>query len=255
MALLQETFADGTSPLHRCDPRLRVLSVICYAFLLAVSRDLATLVAGLLAAVVMILIARLPPGRVVSRLLMLNVFNLLLFAMLPFTYEGHPLFSAGPFTGSVEGFALALQITLKSNAIVLAFIALVATMSIAVLGHTLNWLHFPEKLVYLLLIAYRYIFVLEQEYHRLTIAARVRGFHAGTNLHSCKTIAYLFGMLLVRAIARADRVYYAMLCRGFKGRFYCIHEFTFRGVDALWAGCMTLLLLLLVYFEWLNNLL
>ncbi len=255
MAMLQETFAQGNSVLHRRDPRLRVVFAALYAVLIAVSKDFTTLIAGLCLAVIFIFIARLSWSLVARRLVLVNIFNLILAAMLPFTFEGQPLYTLGPFVGSAEGLQLAGEIALKSNALVLIFITLVTTMSVATLGHALNSLHVPQKLVYLLLIAYRYVFVLEQEYGRLATAARVRGFSPGTNLHSYKTVAYLFGMLLVRALARADRVYRSMLCRGFQGRFYCIHQFRLGRGDLLWSAVMLFFLLVLVYCEWLNVLL
>ncbi len=254
MAMLQETFAQGDSVLHRRDPRLRVIFAVLYAVLLAVSSDFTTLIIGLCCALVLVFAARLSLPVVVRRLFLVNIFNLILAVMLPITYEGQPLYTLGPFVGSVEGLALAGEITLKSNTLVLLFIALVTTMSVATLGHALNSLHVPPKLVYLLLIAYRYVFVLEQEYDRLATAARVRGFSAGTNLHSYKTVAYLFGMLLVRALARAERVYQSMLCRGFCGKFYCIYQFRVDRGDVTWSGVMLLFSLVLVYCEWLKNL-
>ena len=97
-------------------------------------------------------------------------------------------------------------------------------MSVATLGHTLARLRLPQKLIVLLLLTYRYVFVLDQEYQRLKRAADIRGFRPGTNLHSYRTYAYLVGMLLVRASARARRVYLAMCCRGFNGRFHTLAE-------------------------------
>jgi cobalt/nickel transport system permease protein len=88
------------------------------------------------------------------------------------------------------------------------------------------------------LMTYRYIFVLEQESQRLIRAAKIRGFTPGTSLHAYKTYAYLVGMLFVKASERAERVYRAMKCRGFNGRFHCLHAFGFTGSDRM----MTILL-------------
>lgn len=123
----------------------------------------------------------------------------------------------GPLVATVEGVGLAARITLKANAILLVFIALVATMPVATLGHALHRLAVPDKLVHLLLFTYRYIHVMEKEYKRLHNAAVIRGFRPRTDRHTYKTYAYLVGMLLVRSLARAERVYDAMLCRGFQG--------------------------------------
>jgi cobalt/nickel transport system permease protein len=251
--MLSESFADGDSLLHRLDPRLRVVFATLFSFLIAVSKAFSTLGSGLVLALFLVLMSRLRLVDVAKRLTVINSFNLLLFLLLPFTFEGTAIFSIGPFDCSRQGLTLASQITLKSNAILLVFIATVATMTIATLGNTLNRLHMPEKVVYLLLIAYRYVFVLEQEYLRLTTAIRVRGFQPQNNMHTYKTYAYLFGMILVRATARADRVYQAMLCRGFKGRFYCIHQFSFSRLDRIWSVILGVSLVLLGNLEWLNQ--
>ena len=98
-------------------------------------------------------------------------------------------------------------------------------MPLATLGYALNRLRVPDKIVHLLLMTYRYVFVLEQEYQRLMRAVKIRGFQPATNLHTYRTYAYVVGMLFVRAAERAERVQQAMLCRGFKRKFYCLQEF------------------------------
>jgi cobalt/nickel transport system permease protein len=156
----------------------------------------------------------------------------------------------GPAVVTKEGLLLSARITLKSNAILLALIALMATQSVGTLGHALNRLKAPGKLVYLLLITYRYVFVLEQEYLRLVRAARVRCFTPQTRIHTYRTYAYLIGMLFVRAAARAERVHQAMICRGFSGRFHSLKEFSFTGVDFAWAAIIGIVLLAAGWLEW-----
>ncbi len=250
--MLSEAFIEGTSIPHCLNPRLRLVFTFLFSVIIAVSQDFYSLLAGLVFACFLVLLSRLPLVQVAKRLTVINVFNLILFLILPFTYEGSDLFHIGPYAMSLEGILFSLRITIKSNTILLVFIALVATMSIATLGNALNGLRVPDKLLYLLLIAYRYVFVLEQEYQRLVTAMRVRGFTPGTNVHTYRTYAYLFGMLLVRALARADRVYQAMVCRGFKGKFYCITAFTFSRLDRIWSIPLILILALLVGLEWLQ---
>lgn len=250
--MLSEAFTGGNSIFHRLDPRLRIVFAILFSFLLAVSKSFPTMAAGLGLSMAMIWLSQIPLKKALKRLAVINGFNLVLFVLLPITFEGTPLFCVGSVDCSVQGVILAAQITLKSNAILLAFLSLVATMTIATLGNALNRIHMPEKIVYLMLLAYRYVFVLEQEYLRLATAIKIRGFEPKTNLHTYRTYAYLFGMLLVRATARADRVYQSMLCRGFKGRFYCIHGFSFSGLDRIGSVVLALILIVLGSMEWLN---
>jgi cobalt/nickel transport system permease protein len=212
--MISEPFAIGRSPIHRLDPRIRLAAAAVFSCVVALCREFPALLAALIISLAL-----------VRRLLVVNGLVAFIWLVIPFTFPGEALFHLGPFGVAREGISLAAQITLKSNAIVLAFMALAATMSIATVGHALNRLRVPDKIVHLFLMTYRYVFVLEQEYHRLVRAACIRGFQPGTNLHTYRTYAYLVGMLFVRAVERAERVRWAMLCRGFKRKFYCLQEF------------------------------
>lgn len=251
--MINESFAVGTSVIHRLDPRLRVVFTTVFAFFVAFSKQFPTLVGALIISMILIYFSESNLWEVAKRLTLVNVFNLIIWLLLPFTYEGDPLFHLWSFTGSYDGVVLAAQITFKSNTILLAFIGLIATMSIATLGHALNRIYLPDKIVYLLLMTYRYVTVIEQEYQRLIIAAKVRGFLPKSNMHTYKTYAYMFGMLLVRAMARAERVYQAMLCRGFKGKFYCISEFSFTRRDWIWSAFLFIIVTLLGVLEWIKT--
>ena len=223
--MLREPFAVGDSALHRLDPRVRLVAAAVYSCAAALCREFPALLAALLLSAGLVALARLRAAEVLKRLFVVNGLVVFIWAVIPFTFPGEALFRIGPFGAAREGVELAAQITLKSNAIVLAFMALVTTMPFSTVGHALHRLRVPDKIIHLLLMTYRYIFVLEQEYQRLIRAARIRGFQPGTNLHTYRTYAYLVGMLFVRAVDRAERVRWAMLCRGFKRKFYSLQEF------------------------------
>ncbi len=236
--MINEPFADGNSPLHQLDPRVRILAAAAYSFTVALSYRLPVLLAGLALAIGLVLLARLPLGRVLPRLKVVLGFLFLLWLVLPWSYRGTVIVHLGPLEISREGTLMAAQITLKSIAIILALIALLATMTTVKMGHALNQMRVPDKLVFLVLITYRYIFVIEQEYQKLWRAARIRNFHPGTNLHTYRTYAYLIGMLFVRAAARAKRVHQAMKCRCFQGKFHTLEEFHSGRREWLFAAAM-----------------
>lgn len=251
MSAIREPFSEGDSLLHRLDPRGKVLAAAAFAVLVAVSRSFATTVLGLALAAIAVLAARLPGRKVAARLLVVNGFVIFLWLVLPFTYPGEVLWRWGWLIATREGVAAAGLITLKSNAIVLGLIALIATVPIVDLGQALHRLRLPDKLCHLLLFTYRYLYVFEQEYQRLTQAMKIRGFRPRTDLHTYRSYAYLAAMLLVRSYDRAERVYQAMLCRGFQGRFYSLKEFSWQRRDRLFLGVAGLSLLTLAGVEWL----
>jgi cobalt/nickel transport system permease protein len=247
--MLREPFAVGNSLLHHLDPRIRMVSAVVFSCAVAVCREFPALLVALTLSLARVALARLQASEVFKRLLVVNGLVVCIWAVIPFTFPGEPLFRLGPLGAAREGIELAAQITLKSNAIVLSFMAVVATMPIATVGYALHRLRVPDKIVHLLLMTYRYIFVLEQEYLRLVRAACIRGFQPGTNLHTYRTYAYLVGMLFVRAVERAERVQWAMLCRGFKRKFYCLQEFKVGPDSLIFVLLMTAAVLGIVALE------
>ncbi len=250
--MLQEPFAFGNSFVHQLDPRIRLMTACVYSIVVALSRNFQVLTAAVLISSVLVMLAQLSAREIIKRIIVVNSFTVLLWLVLPLTFHGPIALTLGPLTIYNAGIVMAAQITLKSNAILLALMALVTTMNFSILGYALNWLHVPDKIVHLLLMTYRYVFVIDQEYQRLIRAAQIRGFQPRTNLHTYKTYAYLVGMLLVRSTARADRVYKAMLCRGFKRKFYCLHEFNAGKHERLFVAAMAGVILVLIYLEWLK---
>ncbi len=251
--MLREPFAVGNSVLHQLDPRNRLLAAATFSIVVALSRNFQVLTAAVIISSILVVLAQLSAREIFKRILAVNFFILLLWLVLPLTFHGTVAIKLGPLPIYSEGITMAAQITLKSNAIVLALIALIATMNLSILGYALNWLRVPDKIVHLLLMTYRYVFLIEQEYQRLIRAARIRGFRPGTNLHTYKTYAGIVGMLLVRSTLRADRVYKAMLCRGFRRKFYCLHEFESGRNDWIFAIIMSGIIFILIYFEWLRS--
>jgi len=237
-----ESFARGTSPLHELDPRLKFIAACGFAVVAAVARDFRTLVPALVFALLLVLWARLDLRTLGRRLLLVNGFVTLLWLFLPFTYPGRTAFSVGPLNASHEGLRFSLILTLRTNAIVLATIALVGTTPVFNLVHALQHLRLPEKLVHIVFFCYRYIDVIQREYSRLRSAMRIRCFRPRTSLHTYTSYAYLVGMLLVRSYERSQRVYQAMLCRGFKDRFPVYRHFHLRRRDLLHFGIMAVVI-------------
>jgi cobalt/nickel transport system permease protein len=152
------------------------------------------------------------------------LFVAFLWLVLPWHLELGPEWSWS-LVYDPKGLVLAGAITLKANAIVMILIGLLSTSPVNNLFHALAHLKAPEKLVHLFLFFYRYLHVLHREYHKLTLAMRVRGFKPGNNLHTYRAYANLAGMVLVKSYDRAQRVYQAMLCRGFDGTYWLLDHF------------------------------
>jgi len=220
-----EIFAYGDSPLHRLDPRGKLGVALGFALVVGLSQALELAWVGLGLGSLAVGVARLPLKELAKRLLVVNGFVGLLWVMAPWCWVG-----GGPAL-DLAGLGLAINITLKTNAVVMVLMALVSTSPITHLFHALAHWQTPDKLVHLFLFFYRYLHVLHQEYHRLVWALKVRGFKPGTNLHTWRAYAWLVGTLLVRSFDRAQRVYQAMLCRGFTGTLWLLDHFEWSARD------------------------
>lgn len=226
-------FLGGGSSVHRLDPRVRVAAAALLSVPVALAAGPGAPAMALVAGCGLAVAARLPEPALLRRLGRMNLFVLFLWLTLPWSTPGTPAGMVAGLDPTREGVELAFLITLKANAIVLLFTALVATVPPAEMGYALRHLGLPGKLVHLFLFAIRYADVIHGEYERLRGAMRARAFRAKFNLHTLQTFGYLVGLLLVRSLDRAERVLAAMKCRGFDGRFRALTPFAMRPAD--WA--------------------
>jgi cobalt/nickel transport system permease protein len=248
--MVAEEFSSGNSLIHDLDPRIKIIVATLFSITVAVADRTEVLLLALLFSACCVILSSIPLLRVMRRLLLVNGFILLLWLLLPFTYPGKTLLSVGPFDATAEGIRYAFTITIKSNTIILACIALLGTTSIFTLVHALRHLHVPDKLVQLLFFSYRYIHVIYLEYLRLLNAMKVRCFRPRSNLRTNKAYAYLVGMMLLNSYDRSERVYDAMLCRGFKGQFWILDHFALKRGDVILFIIMLFSIAALGFLQW-----
>jgi cobalt/nickel transport system permease protein len=222
--MIDESFATGTSFLHRRDARVKIIGATAISLVLALSNSFTAAGAGFFCCLILLFISQPRTKQLLTRIASVNVFSLFLLISLPLTYGGENILQTHFMDISLDGLRLACLITLKCNAILFCFLALLATSTTPQLGHALEALHAPRKLILLLLFSYHQLFVIHKEYQRLQRAARLRGFIAANSLHTYRTYSHLFGMTLVKSWNRAQRVQQAMVLRGFTGRFIALSQ-------------------------------
>jgi cobalt/nickel transport system permease protein len=99
---------------------------------------------------------------------------------------------------------------------------------------------------------YRYLFVLADETMRLLRARDARsarppgGGGGGTVLWRASVAGHMVGQLFLRSYERSDRVYNAMLARGYRGYIQTLNPHLIRPADWL-AGAIALIYLLLLH--------
>jgi cobalt/nickel transport system permease protein len=142
-----------------------------------------------------------------------------------------PLVVLLPLVQGEAGARLALLLAAKGAAVVLLGLVLLGTAPLPTTLHAAQALRLPGTLVQIVLLSYRYLFVLADELDRLRRAVRLRGFRARADRHSYRTVGHVVGTLLVQGAERAEGVAHAMRCRGFDGCFRSLSDFRTRAVD------------------------
>ena len=230
---------------QRADPRIEIIFSFLFAVEMAISHRWPVVFFGLFTGAALAFYFKVSFMKLLKRLLLADLFLLLVILTLPFTTPGKTWFELGPLSLSREGLALALLIFAKSNAVLLTTYVLLGERSVFELAHALHHLRVPSKLVQLLFFTCRYLSLLEREFRRLLEAAKLRGFTPQTALRSYRTFAYLMASLFLRSYDRSLRVYEAMVLRGYRGYFPVWHHFLWRRRDTFWAlGAGAYLLLL-----------
>jgi cobalt/nickel transport system permease protein len=247
MTITFEPLPCPDSPLRRLDPRWKLAALLLGTALIAAVRTLAPAGVGLLGALALAAVARLPWRWYLGRAAAVGVFVALFTGPLPFLLDGPgPTAHLGPVTVSWYGLSVALLIAGKALTVLTLMLVLLASAPLEDTLKAAHALRVPGLLVQLAVLTYRYIFVLAGELATLRVALRVRGYRNRANRHSYRTVGHVAGALLVRGYERAERVGQAMRCRGFTGRFHSLAEFRTTAADvaafAVVVGCAGALL-------------
>jgi cobalt/nickel transport system permease protein len=172
-------------------------------------------------------------------------FTLAAFTVL-FSVPGEVIWT-GPWgmTATQEGLIRFASILLRSWISIQIAIWLTATTRFPDLLHALRHLRVPGVLVSIIAFMYRYLFVLADEAARLlrARAARsarpTRGRGGGSVLWRARVAGHMVGQLFIRSFERSERVYNAMLARGYRGELLTMTPHVMHGSD--WVGAALLL--------------
>ncbi len=245
-----DRYLERSSPVHRLDPRVKVVVVPAFIVSVALLPDGAwwALAAAFGLVVLAAILARLSPWQVIRRSLIGLPFLLAAVTLL-FTVPGRALWT-GPWgmTISDAGLLRFSGIVARSLLSIQAAVLLTATTRFPDILHALRHLRVPAVLVSIIGFMYRYLFVLVEEVERLMRARAARsgrrpGQPGGGSLRwRAAVTGHMAGQLLVRSLDRSDRVYQAMLARGYRGEMLTMTPHVMRPLDwAALAGCLAVI--------------
>ncbi|EKF24197.1 cobalt ABC transporter, permease protein CbiQ [Mycolicibacterium hassiacum DSM 44199] len=209
-------YRHGDSAVHRAPAEVKIVALLLFVLaVVATPRETFWPFAAYAVIIVAVWrLARIPLRWVLPRMLIEAPF-LVLAVLLPFAEGGQRVTVAG-LQLSVAGLWAAWGIVIKGTLGVAAALTVAATTSAAELPAALSRLGVPGVMTSVLVLMIRYIDLLTAEAGRMRMARIARG-DSPRALHQARAIAAGIGALFLRSYERGERVYAAMLSRGFEG--------------------------------------
>lgn len=254
-AIVLGQFVPGDSPVHRLDPRTKILAMIAYIVLVFLVRAMPVFAVPLLFVLGALLVSGVPARYALSSLRPMRWLIAFMFLInLFFTQGDRVLFSWWIVRVTAEGVRQAVFISLRLILLVAGTSLLTLTTSPIALTDGLERLLKPLKrirfpaheLAMMMTIALRFIPTLLEETERIRKAQMARGadFETGGLLARARAMVPLLVPLFVSAFRRADELAMAMESRcyhGGEGRTR-MHELHYARRDLLAALLIALLL-------------
>ncbi len=206
----------GTSPLHRARPQCKIAASLLFVLAVVATPREAFWAFGLYGLLLagLATLARIPPAALARRLVIELPF--LAFAVfLPVVGHGQRVEVLG-VSLAVGGLWGAWNILVKGTLGVAASAIVAATTPVAELLGGLERLRLPRTLTVIAGFMVRYADVIVDEVRRMRIARISRG-HDPRWIWQARAVAASAGTLFIRSYERGERVYLAMVSRGYAG--------------------------------------
>ena len=213
----------GTSRLHRLAPAPKLVGLVAFVVIVALTprREPLAFAVYLTVVVVVVAVARLPIRVVASRLVVIVPF--LVFALVvPVIGTGEQVQVFG-LSVSEAGLWAAFGVAAKALLGATAAIVFAATTPVPDVVRALSELHVPSVIVGIVAFMFRYLDLIVDQLRRMR-QAMVARCHDPRWLWQVGPIASSSGTLFVRSYERGERVHQAMLARGFDGRMPDLDE-------------------------------
>jgi len=226
---VDELYTPGSGVIHRMDARVKVVWVFAFILLLNLSRLNAWRVYLLFLALVTFLIRyEKVNGKTILRRTV--IFTPFLLAVVPLIFFGptpRGMIQIGPdwrIPYSPEGFTRVINIIIRSSISILAVLTLMTTTRFSDQLVAFRQLKLPKLLVAITGLMWRYLFIISDE---ATALLRARASRSGLPARGRRAVGAILwqagvaggmvGSLFVRSLERSERIYAAMLSRGYTG--------------------------------------
>ncbi|MDK9495724.1 cobalt ECF transporter T component CbiQ [Streptomyces katrae] len=242
-------YRHGHSPVHELPPHCKIAATFAFVVVVvSTPREAVWAFAGYAVLITAAAAAaRIPAGFLLRRML-IEVPFVLFAVLMPFVSQGERVEVLG-MSLSVSGLWGAWNVLAKGTLGVAASVLLASTTELRALLLGLQRLKLPPLLVQIASFMIRYGDVITDELRRMSIARRSRGFEARGVRH-WGVLAKTAGALFIRSYERGERVYLAMVSRGYAGSMPVIDDVTATGAQWAYSAVLPVTALAVCLMGW-----
>uniref|UniRef100_A0AAU2JQT0 Cobalt ECF transporter T component CbiQ n=1 Tax=Streptomyces sp. NBC_00049 TaxID=2903617 RepID=A0AAU2JQT0_9ACTN len=242
-------YRHGHSPVHQLPPHCKLAATFAFVVVVVSTPREAVWAFGLYAVLIAAVaaVARIPAGLLLRRLL-IEVPFVAFAVLMPFVAEGERVEVLG-MSLSVSGLWGAWNVLAKGTLGVAASVLLASTTELRALLLGLQRLKLPPLLVQIASFMIRYGDVIGDELRRMSIARRSRGFEA-SGIRHWGVLAKTAGALFIRSYERGERVYLAMVSRGYAGSMPVIDDVAATRTQWAYAAVLPVTALAVCLMGW-----
>jgi cobalt/nickel transport system permease protein len=228
---------DPASPVHRLDPRAKIVGLVAVT-VVAVSTPISAWPVYLACAAALLAVAaggRVGPRTIWRRARVVLPLILFVAVFVPFLRAGGASYDLGPLSVSEAGLGVLAAVAAKATIGTVSAVLLGATTSFPAVLRGLEALRVPRLFTLIAAFMYRYLFVIVEEVHRMRTALAARAYRPRHALQA-RPIGQAVTALFLRTYARGERVHLAMLARGYRGAMPDLMPLSFRAVDGAFVA-------------------
>ncbi|MET9963254.1 cobalt ECF transporter T component CbiQ [Streptomyces sp. NPDC006326] len=242
-------YRHGHSPVHALPPHCKIAAALGFVVVVVSTPREAVWAFGLYALLIAAVTAtaRIPAGFLLRRLL-IEVPFVAFAVLMPFVAQGERVDVLG-LSLSVSGLWGAWNVLAKGTLGVAASVLLASTTELRSLLLGLQRLKLPPLLVQIASFMIRYGDVITDELRRMSIARRSRGFEA-SGIRHWGVLAKTAGALFIRSYERGERVYLAMVSRGYTGSMPVIDDVAATRAQWAYAAALPVTALAVCLMGW-----
>lgn len=229
--------------IHRLDPRTKLCATVFFIVMVVSfpKYEVSGLLPFVLFPVLLFSLGDIPVKFIMKKVLLVSSFAFFIGILNPLL-DRQPMFILCGVTFS-GGWVSFLSIMLKFFLTITSALLLIATTSFPGICRALLKFGIPDIFISQMLFLYRYIFVLVEEAMKVVRAREMRSF--GSRGQGMTAFTGIIGTLFLRTVERAERIYQAMLSRGFSGTLHAIKPYGLTAADALFLAITVFVLYLL----------